>query len=263
MSDLVSLDRDERGVRIVTIRRPEVRNALNRQAFSELGAACREIASDPDARVMVLAGEGKAFSAGGDFSALQDLLEGNRDFVLAEFGEVNEALLALATLPIPTVAAVHGDAYGGGASLALAPDFRIMAKGARLGLVFARIGLSGADTGATWWLTRLVGPVRANEILMRGKVFSSEEALEAGLVTEVVPDDEFDQRLEAFLGQLLSLAPLGAQGTKRALLGIEGRSLAEQLALEAEIQASVVHSADFREGLAALQEERKPEFQGT
>lgn len=263
MSELIGFERDRRGVCTVTIRRPEVRNALNRQAFAELGAACREITADPGARVLVLTGEGKAFSAGGDFDALNKLLEGDRDFVLGEFAEVNDALLALANLPIPTVAAIGGDAYGGGASLALATDYRVIAAHARLGFVFARIGLSGADTGATWWLNRLVGPVRANEILTMGRVFSAEEALGAGLVTEVAPDGKFDVTVEAFVDRLVSLAPLGARGTKYALLGIEGRSLAEQLAREAEVQAEIVHSSDFREGLAALQEKRPPEFRGS
>lgn len=262
MSDRLDLLRDDRGVHRLTIRRPEVRNALDGAAWVELADACATVAADTGARALVLTGEGEAFSAGGDFSALRGLLEGDRDHAVGELERVNVALLALAALPVPTVAALNGDAYGGGASLALACDFRVMRSSARLGFVFARVGLSGADTGATWWLTRLVGSARAFEILALGRVFGAAEALAAGLVTEVVADDQLDSALDAFATRLTRLAPLAVAATRRALAGIEGRTLAAQLALEAQVQADVIGSADFREGLAAYRERRPPTFRG-
>ncbi len=211
---------------------------------------------------MVLTGEGVAFSAGGDFEALQDLLDGDRDNAVAELRHANEGIKAIAGLPVPTVAAVNGDAFGGGAAVALSTDFRIMADGARLGFVFSRLGLSGADTGATWWLSRLVGPVRAMEIVTLGAVYSADEALTAGLVTEVAPAGSFDAAVDAFAGRLASLAPLAARGNKAALSGIEQRSLAEHLDLEAEVQADAICSEDFREGLEATRTKRTPSFRG-
>ncbi len=262
MSELLSLERDERGIYTLTFRRPDVRNALNDQSFTQLIEACAEVAADPAARALVVTGEGLAFSAGGDFDALQALLDGDREFVEAGLRNANAGVMALARLEIPTVAAVNGDAFGGGASVALSTDFRIMSDGARLGFVFARLGLAGADTGATWWLTRLLGPVRAMEIVTLGAVFGAEEALAEGLVIEVAAADEFERAVAAFTGRLAALAPLAARGNKRAFLGIEDRTMAEQLDHEAVLQASAIGSTDFREGLAATMEKREPKFKG-
>ncbi len=264
MSDLelLSLDRDERGVYTLTIRRPEVRNALNPQAFTEMAAACAMVAADSEARAMVLTGEGIAFSAGGDFESLQALLDGDQAFAEAELRHANAGIRAVAELEVPTVAAINGDAYGGGAAGSLSTDFRIMSDSARLGFVVARLGLSGADTGAIWWLTRIVGPVKAMEICTLGAVFSADEALGHGLVTEVAPAESFADAVAGFDDRLAALAPLATRGNKRALLGIEARGFAEHLDHEAAIQAEVIGSADFREGLAATREKRNPTFRG-
>ncbi len=262
MPELMSLERDERGTYTLTFRRPEVRNALNPQAFTELAEACTSVAGDTSARALVVTGDGVAFSAGGDFESLQALLDGDREFAEAELRHANAAVMALAELEIPTVAAINGDAFGGGAAVALATDFRIMSSNARLGLVFARLGLSGADTGATWWLTRLVGPVRAMEIVTLGAVFDAEEALANGLITETAPAENFAEAVTAFAERLAALAPMAVRGNKRALLGIEDRTLAEHLDHEAVIQAEVIDSADFREGLAATRDKRRPNFEG-
>ncbi len=262
MSDLLTLERDDRGVYRLTIRRPTVRNALNDRAFRELRAACAQVASDGSARVLVLGGEGSAFSAGGDFDSLQAMLDGNRAYAVAELENANAGISALARLEVPTVAALNGDAYGGGAAVALSADYRVMSDGARLGFVFARLGISGADTGATWWLSRLVGPSRALEILSLGRVFDAEQALAAGLVTEVTPADRFEQGVAALVDRLAALAPLALRANKRALLDLHARSLEEQLALEAQLQADCIRSADFREGLEAFQNKRTPNFEG-
>jgi 2-(1,2-epoxy-1,2-dihydrophenyl)acetyl-CoA isomerase len=262
MSDRLTLDRDDRGVYTLTIRRPEVRNALDEAAFHELIAACEQIGADDAARVLVLTGEGRAFSAGGDFDALQRMLDGDRAYAVAELENAGAGVAALAGLDIPTVAAVNGDAFGGGAAIALAADFRVMSDAARLGLVFARLGISGADTGASWWLAQIVGPSRALEILNFGRVFDANEALAEGLVTEVAPAESFEDVVADFADRLAALAPLALRGNKRALRGREGRTLAEHLALEAQIQADCIRSADFREGLAAAQGKRTPVFEG-
>ncbi len=262
MSDLLTLERDERGVYSLTIRRPEVRNALNDQAFHELIAACKQVGADDGARALVLTGEGRAFSAGGDFDSLQQMLDNDRAYAVAELENANAGILALAQLEVPTVAALNGDAFGGGAAVALAADYRLMSDAARLGFVFARLGISGADTGASWWLSRIVGPSRALEILSFGRVFDAHEALAAGLVTEVSPAESFAASVTGFTERLCALAPLAVRGNKRALLGLECRSFEEQLALEAQIQADCIRSADFREGLDAFQNKRPPSFEG-
>jgi enoyl-CoA hydratase/carnithine racemase len=262
MSDSLSLERDEGGVYTLTFRRPEVRNALNDQAFHELIAACQQVGDDDDARVLVLTGEGRAFSAGGDFDSLQQMLDADRDYAVAELENANAGISALARLEVPTVAALNGDAFGGGAAVALSADYRVMSEAARLGFVFARLGISGADTGATWWLSRLVGPSRALEILSFGKVFDAAEALSAGLVTELAPAGSFADSVAGFTGRVAALAPLAVRGNKRALLDLGDRSLEQQLALEAQIQADCIRSSDFREGLDAFQSKRRPVFRG-
>jgi 2-(1,2-epoxy-1,2-dihydrophenyl)acetyl-CoA isomerase len=260
--ELLDLHRESRGVYTLTIQRPEVRNALNGEAFRELRRACETVAADPAARVLVLAGEGVSYSAGGDFESLQELLDGDRAHAVEEFENANAGVIALARLEVPTVAAIHGDAFGGGAAVALSTDYRVMSEGARLGFVFARLGISGADTGASWWLTRLVGPSRALEILSFGQVFSAAEALEAGLVTETVAAADFDDCVARFVDRLVELAPLALRANKRAMLDQNDRSLEEHLALEAQIQADCIRSADFNEGLDAFQNKRRPVFRG-
>jgi len=262
MSDLLALERDDRGVYTLTIRRPDVRNALNEQAFHELVAACGQVAADAGARALVLTGEGRAFSAGGDFESLQRLLDGDRAHAVAELENAGAGVSALARLEVPTVAALNGDAFGGGAAVALAADYRVMSDAARLGLVFARLGISGADTGASWWLARIMGSARALEIMTFGQVFSAEEALAAGLVTKVAPAASFAEAVAAFTGRLAALAPLAVRANKKVLQDLEHRTLEEHLALEAQLQADCVRSADFREGLDALQRKRPPVFQG-
>jgi 2-(1,2-epoxy-1,2-dihydrophenyl)acetyl-CoA isomerase len=263
MSDLLNLERDERGVYSLTIRRPEVRNALNDQAFHELVAACEQVGADDGARVLVLTGEGRAFSAGGDFASLQRMLDGDRAYAVAELENANAGISALARLEVPTVAALNGDAFGGGAAVALSADYRVMSDDARLGFVFARLGISGADTGASWWLSRIVGPTRALEILSFGRIFDAQEALAAGLVTEVAPAESFAVSVADFVERLSALAPLAVRANKRALLDLERRTLEEQLALEAQVQADCIRSADFREGLDAFQNKRRPHFEGS
>ncbi len=262
MSERLRLSQNGGGVYRLTIARPQVRNALDGQAFGELIAACQKIAADPDAGVLVLAGEGPAFSAGGDFDTLQKILDAGREVAVAELRHANAGVLALASLPIPTVALVHGDAFGGGAAVALAADFRVMSDKARLGFVFARVGLSGADTGATWTLSRLVGPARAFEILALGRIFSAQEAHAAGLASAVAPAERFESEAAAFVAQVRALAPLAVRGTKKAIAGVERRSFAEQLDIETELQAAALTSRDFREGLAAFREKRMPIFGG-
>jgi len=263
MRELLTLKLGERGIYTLTIRRPEVRNALNEQAFQELIAACARVGADAAARVLVLTGEGRAFSAGGNFDALQRMLDGDRACTVAELENAGTGIRALARLEVPTIAALNGDAFGGGAAVALASDYRVMSDDARLGFVFARLGISGADTGASWWLSRIVGPSRALEILSFERTFDAAEALAAGLVTEVAPAQSFAEAVDDFAGRLAALAPLAVRGNKRALLDIEGRSLEEQLALGAQIQADCIRSADFREGLDAFQHKRRPVFAGS
>jgi len=262
MSDLLTLERDGRGIYTLTIRRPEVRNALNEAAFHQLIAACEQVGADDAARVLVLTGEGRAFSAGGDFDSLQRMLDGDRAYAVAELENAGAGVSALARLEVPTIAALNGDAFGGGAALALSADFRVMSDTARLGFVFARLGISGADTGASWWLSRIVGPSRALEILSFGRVFDATEALAAGLVTEVAPAAAFADSVAAFALRLAELAPLAVRGNKRALLDLEDRTLEQHLALEAQIQADCIRSADFEEGIDAFQKKRPPSFEG-
>lgn len=254
------LERDGAIARLV-LDRPERLNAITLDLGEELLALLEEVAADPDARALLVTGSGKAFSAGGDFAEMERVRrdpEAGRSGMLA----VNEAVRALHEHPLPTVAQINGDAFGGGASLALACDLRVAAEGARLGFVFHRVALSGADAGASWLLPRLVGYPRALELLMLGRTLEAREAERLGLVTRVVEAGELAATAHELVARLAAGPPLALRETKRALREGLGRSFAEDAPIEAEIQLSCFLSDDFREGLDAFKAKRPPEFRG-
>jgi len=242
----------------ITLNRPEAYNAFTRQLHAELHAALTTEAADPDVRAVVVTGAGKAFCAGQDIREFSELP-----------GSIGEALeqtyhpnvRAIRALEKPVIAAVNGAAAGAGLSLAVACDVRVAADGAVFVPGFVGIGLV-PDSGGTWFLHRLLGFARAFEWMSSNRRLSADEALEWGLVSEVIPADQFEARVAVLAETWAALPTRAVAGTKRLFDHSYGASLEEQLALEAEAQEATTGTEDFREGVAAFLEKRPPSFSG-
>ena len=241
------------GVAVLTLNRPQRLNSFTPSMLEALGEHLREVASDPDVRVLVFTGAGRAFSAGQDLSVMAGA---SGDGFLERY--YNPLVLALRQLAVPVIAAVNGVAAGAGLSLALACDLRLAAASARLVTAFEAVGLV-PDTGLSYFLPRLVGLGRAMEWLLLGRTLSAAEALAAGLVNEVVADEAFEARWRELAGRLAA-GPRGLGLTRQLLSRSLDRSLPEQLQEEARLQARALQTQDAREGLQAFLEKRRPVF---
>lgn len=243
---------------IATIRfnRPDRLNALNRQVLSQLNEYLDAVSSS-DARVLIIRGSGRAFSAGQD---LQEAGSGQLDYE-AHLGAYNRVFEQIRSLPMPVIAAVNGVAAGAGMSLALAADYRLLAESTVFITAFARIGLA-PDTGMTYTLPRLVGWGRAFELLTLSPDIPASKALELGLANSVVPDDLFDKALEELAETYASGPTLVFSLVKKALDYSATNTAADVLSYEAALQKVAGSSGDHREGLKAFVEKRRPSFGG-
>jgi 2-(1,2-epoxy-1,2-dihydrophenyl)acetyl-CoA isomerase len=247
------------GVATITLDRPEALNSLTIPLKHELLAALDRSASDPAVRAIVLTGAGRAFCAGQD---LRERLEPGAPPLEVELRErYNPIILAMRGLEKPIVGAINGVAAGAGASLAFACDLRLAADGASFLLAFGRIGLI-PDSGATWFLPRLIGAARAAELALLGDAVTAAEAERFGLVTRVVPAGTLLSDARALASRLAGMAPRALALTKRALEQSWSASLEEQLETEAELQGIAGATADHAEGVAAFVEKRPPRFTG-
>jgi 2-(1,2-epoxy-1,2-dihydrophenyl)acetyl-CoA isomerase len=249
-------------VATITINRPETRNALTAETKVALLEAVR-VASDDDAvRAVVLTGAGPAFCSGQDLREHAELLAAGAAPLDTVRRHYNPLIEAITGMPKPVVAALPGVAAGAGASLALACDFRIAAARASFLLAFARVGL-GADSGASWTLPRLVGTARAAELLMLAEApCAAPAALELGLITSVVPDDELPAAAAQFAARLADGPTLAYAAIKESLLYAESHSLGESLEKEAELQVRLGDSADHRAATQAFVTKQAPVYQG-
>jgi 2-(1,2-epoxy-1,2-dihydrophenyl)acetyl-CoA isomerase len=247
------------GIATITLARPQALNALTVPMKLELRAAIEAVSEDPGVRAIVLTGEGRAFCAGQD---LKERLEPDAAPLGEELRErYNPIVLAMRTSWKPIVGAVNGVAAGAGFSLALACDLRIAADTASFVLAFGRIGLV-PDSGATWFLPRLVGAAKAAEIALLDEPIPAAEALRLGLVSTVVPAAELAVEARAMARRLATLAPYAVAATKEALEEGQGTGLRAALDLEAALQDQAGGMHDHAEGIAAFMEKRRPEFTG-
>src|SRR6478736_9058405 len=243
----------------ITLDRPAALNALTIPLKLELLAAFRAIARDRAVRAVVLTGAGRAFCAGQD---LKERLEPDAAPLEVEVRErYNPIIAAMRRLDQPIVGAINGVAAGAGASLALACDIRVAAEGASFVLAFGRIGLV-PDSGATWFLPRLVGPAKAAEMALLGEILSAADAERFGLVANVVAVDALAGEARAVAERLAGLAPRALALTKRALQRSWSVDLDAALEDEAYRQGIAGATADHAEGLAAFLEKRPPRFTG-
>ena len=242
----------------ITLNRPEVYNAFNRELHAALHDALGEAAAE-DIRAVVITGAGKAFCAGQDLKEFQELSGSVRD-VLEESYHPN--VRRIRALEKPVIAAVNGVAAGAGLSFACACDLRIASSAAAFVPGFAGIGLV-PDAGGTWFLERLLGYARAFEWMSSNRRLTSEDALEWGLVSAVLPDDDFASGVAELAARWAAAPTRAVAFAKRLFEHAHDASLEQQLALEAELQAEATETTDFREGVAAFLEKRAPRFTGS
>jgi enoyl-CoA hydratase/carnithine racemase len=243
------------------LNRPEARNALSFDVCDALTVTLEEIARDAEARVLVIRGRGPVFCSGADFAAVSGA--GGLEFLPA----FERMLEALARHRLPTVAAIHGAALGGGFQLASVCDFRIATTKAKIGIPSSKLGIL-VNFENVQRLVLLAGIAVAKEVLMTGRTYTGEDALRAGLVGRVVPDEELDASLSDLAQEIAGRAPLSVQGTKRSIQAVvdhlSGVHLTNPDAVS-EIErlvANAYNSRDLQEGLKAMSEKREPDFEG-
>jgi 2-(1,2-epoxy-1,2-dihydrophenyl)acetyl-CoA isomerase len=241
----------------ITLNRPDVLNALKASTLKELGAALKEARAD-DVRAVVIAGAGRGFCVGQDLTEFRDRAG---DIGTRLRGNYHPPIKAIRALEKPVIAAVNGAAAGAGLSLACACDLRIASEEAKFVPAFINIGLV-PDSGGTFFVTRVVGQARAFEWLCSGRRLDAAEALEWGVVSEVVPGDALAGRAAELAGQLAALPTRAIGMTKRLLDRAASATLDDQLEWEAQLQTAATQTEDFREGVAAFLEKRPPGFQG-
>ncbi len=247
------------GVATITLNRPEVYNALNDQITFELQDAFKLVGKDENVRVVVLTGAGKAFCSGQDLKAEPSTRK--RSFMDSLHKRYNPIIRAMRTLPKPIICRLNGVAAGAGCSLALACDMIIASEEATLVQIFINIGLV-PDSGASYFLPRSVGLVKAFELCAMGHKIKASEALTLGLVNKVVPGNQLDLVVQECT-DYFAKAPTGAIGIIKKMLNKSATaSLDEMLEYEAYCQEIAGATQDHQEGVKAFLEKRKPEFSG-
>jgi methylglutaconyl-CoA hydratase len=246
---------DSGPIRTVTLHRPERRNAMTPEMQLELIGALEDAAAG-DCRVLVLAGAGDAFCSGLDLAALQETVGKTELEHRADAERLARLFLALYELPIPTIAAVNGPAIAGGTGLAIICDFTLATPAAKFGFTEVRIGFVPAVVSV--FLALQVGHKRSMDLLLTGRIFGAEEALRLGLVNEIVQPGELAHRAKTLADTLLANSPQALGATKRQMTAQNRKWLSAAIVEAIEASAAARTTGDFREGIAAFLEKRKP-----
>lgn len=252
----------ETGVATVTLNRPERLNALTFEVYRELTETFQALGSEEGVRSVLLTGSGKAFCSGGDVEDIIGALLDRPYRELLDFTRrTGELTLAILRCPRPVVAALNGTVAGAGAVIATACDVRIAAPGARIAYLFTKVGLSGADMGASWLLPRIVGLARATEMLMTGDFTDAEEARRIGLYHRVVLQEDLLAEARSWAERLARGPSFGLEVTKTMLLREASMDLASAMAAEVEIQAACMEDPNFRRAYEAFRDKKPVEFE--
>jgi enoyl-CoA hydratase/carnithine racemase len=261
-NDAVPVDIEDE-IATVTLNNPKMRNALTVGVSDGLEAAMDEVTNSA-ARVVVIEGAGSAFCAGGDVNTM---MEGLSTDVPAHrkatevMNGLHAAIEKVIRCPLPTVAKIDGRAFGAGASLAIACDIQIARADVEMSFAFRKVGLA-VDSGTSWMLPRLVGENAAKRLVLTGEVFTAAEGEEMGVVTDAVPEAEFEERAAEIVAEIATGPTVGLKISKRLLRQNANKSLTEALDDEATAQALALGSEDHYEGASAFVEGRDAEFEG-
>lgn len=251
------------GVGVAVLDRPDVLNAFDDDLGFQLLDVVEKVAMDASVRCLVVTGSGRAFCSGEDLGALAGTYERGEAPPLGKTltDRYNPLIRALRSMPKPVVAAINGVAAGAGVSLALACDRRIAVDGAKLVLAFIKAGLV-PDSGAVWFLTKMIGEARTMELATTGRPVTATEALDLGIVHEVVSADAFEDRWRTLAAELASGPTRAFALTKNLVYGASERTLDAQLEAEVEAQSEAGRTSDHLEGVQAFLGKRPPRFEG-
>jgi 2-(1,2-epoxy-1,2-dihydrophenyl)acetyl-CoA isomerase len=249
------------GVAHITLDREKAANALNLQMAKDLMYAALAADEDPDVRVVVIGAKGKMFCSGGDLSSFADAGDAKPALLKEITTYLHAAISRLARTDAPVIASVGGTAAGAGMSLACATDLAVCGESAKFTMAYTRVGLT-PDGSSTYYLPRLIGARRTLELMLTNRVLSAAEALEWGLVNQVVPDAELEAATAKLASSLASGPTASFGATKKLVLASVSESLESQMELESHGIADAARRADGEEGIAAFLGKRKPEFQG-
>ncbi len=255
----IQYERQE-NIAILTLNRPERRNAMNLELNDDLLAGFKQAAVDDQVRAVLVTGAGKGFCAGADLSMFQSQPTGEQvyEIIISSYKPLIEMITRMSK---PVIAAINGVAAGAGVSLALACDLRLMAHDASIMMAFSNIGLV-PDAGATWFLARQVGYSRAFEIAAEGNRIPAERCLELGLTNKIVPAEQLLSIAKAWARKLAERPTLALGLTKRAMQHAQLNDLSSTMEYEARLQMETVGSQDYMEGVMAFIQKREPNFQG-
>ncbi len=249
----------ESGIGTIRLNRPEKYNSINKDTALTFQKALDDFSVDDHVRCVVITGTGKAFCAGQDLGEVVDPKGPPLDEIVAN--HYNPIVMRLRNIQKPVIAKVNGVAAGAGANIALACDIVIASERASFIQAFSKIGLI-PDSGGTFFLPRLVGPVRATALMMLGDKISAVDAQAMGMIYQCAPDDELDSTVEKIASKLAKM-PTKALGYTKKLIDMSwSNDLEKQLSMEHHYQVKSSQTHDYREGVAAFLEKRKPDFKG-
>jgi enoyl-CoA hydratase/carnithine racemase len=248
-------------VATITLDRPERLNALTFEVYVELRETFDTLDTEEGVRAILLTGEGRAFCSGGDVESIIGELFARDAKGLLDFTRITGALIrSMIACRRPIVGGLNGTVAGAGAVMAAACDVRIAAESAKIAYLFTKVGLSGADMGASWLLPRIVGLGRAMEILMTGDFVDAATAERIGLYTRVVPDAKLLDESRAWAERLAAGPSFALEVTKKMLYREAAMDLDAALAAEVEIQSICMQDPNFREAYEAFRGKREPKF---
>ena len=260
MPETIRIDTDARGVATLWLARPDKHNALSQRMMEELTEAASLLGADPAVRVVVLAGEGASFCAGGDLGWMRAQMDSDADAGRAGARVLAGMLSALNLLPKPLIARVHGNAFGGGVGMMAVADIAIAANTARFGLTEVKLGLIPATIGP--YVLARMGEDKARRVFMSSRLFDAAEAVRLNLLAGVVDHEDLDAAVEDEVLPYLQTAPKAVAAAKRLARDLGPRIDAEVIARSIDALTGVWEDDEAPEGIAAFFAKRKPRWQG-